>query len=499
MRKFNTTGLCIPSRHYMVDIKNRVRQIISLIDEGEYFTINRPRQYGKTTVMNEIRKEISDTYYVIDLSFEGKGDTYFSSEKNFCNSFYSDICRLLSVSGTSVETFDILSERITEICKTSDKPVVLLIDEVDKSSDNQIFLHFLGMLRSKYINSMKELDFTFKSVILAGVYDIKNLKLKLRPDDEKKRNSPWNIAADFDIDMSFNSEDIVTMLIEFESDNQTGMNITEVSQEIFENTGGYPFLVSRLCQIIQKNQFSWDRQGVLQAVKTILGEQNTLFDDIYKNIKNHSDFSKLVENIIIHGEEVPFTYYDDAIQLGVTFGILHNAQNMVKVSNRIFETLLYNIYISQNRRSELSCERSQFINNGKLDMERVLMKFQELMECEYRSEDGRFIERQGRLLFLCFLKPIINGTGSYFVEPETRSNTRMDIVVAYGGEEHIIELKVWHGESKHKDAYKQLSGYMNSRGQRKGYLVSFSFNKDKEYKAGWVDFEGKCSIFDVIV
>ena len=46
------------------------------------------------------------------------------------------------------------------------------------------------------------MNYTFHSVILAGVYDIKNLKLKLRPDAEKKYNSPWNIAADFNVDMT---------------------------------------------------------------------------------------------------------------------------------------------------------------------------------------------------------------------------------------------------------------------------------------------------------
>lgn len=35
----------------------------------------------------------------------------------------------------------------------------------------------------------------FRAVILAGVYDIKNLKLKIRPDEEHQYNSPWNIAA----------------------------------------------------------------------------------------------------------------------------------------------------------------------------------------------------------------------------------------------------------------------------------------------------------------
>jgi hypothetical protein len=52
------------------------------------------------------------------------------------------------------------------------------------------------------------------------VYDIKNLKLKLRPDGEHQYNSPWNIAARFSVDMSFSTEQIAHMLQEYEDDEQ---------------------------------------------------------------------------------------------------------------------------------------------------------------------------------------------------------------------------------------------------------------------------------------
>lgn len=68
--------------------------------------------------------------------------------------------------------------------------MVMIIDEADKSSDNQIFLSFLGMLRDKYLKREMGRDSTFHSVILSGVYDIKNLKSKLRPEEEKSITVP---------------------------------------------------------------------------------------------------------------------------------------------------------------------------------------------------------------------------------------------------------------------------------------------------------------------
>ena len=109
-------------------------------------------------------------------------------------------------------SFDLveLFETLSDICTAAAGKVVLMIDEVDQISNNQVFLDFLGQMREYYMN--REEIVTFHSVVLAGVYDIKNLRLKIRPDEVHRYNSPWNITADFDVDMSFSPKDIATML-----------------------------------------------------------------------------------------------------------------------------------------------------------------------------------------------------------------------------------------------------------------------------------------------
>ena len=105
---------------------------------------------------------------------------------------------------------------------------------------------------------------TFHSVVLARVYDIKNLKLKLRPNEEKKYNSPWNIAADFNVDMTFHAEEIAQMLGDYENDVHTGMDIKAVSREIYKFTSGYPYLVSAICKIIDERlDAGWTLDNVI--------------------------------------------------------------------------------------------------------------------------------------------------------------------------------------------------------------------------------------------
>ena len=519
MKEFNTEAICIPNLHYMVDLSDKIQQIEKLIAHGDYFTINRARQYGKTTTISTLFRKLKDKYLMIRLSFEGLGSVCFESDYNFVFNFQSIMYKGLKRSKASQEileaweeeinipkhkdAFDYLSDKITALCDMSDKEIVLMIDEVDKSSDNQVFLHFLGMLRNKYLDYKDDGDATFKSVILAGVYDIKNMKLKLRPDEEKKYNSPWNVAVDFEVDMSFSPKEIATMLQEYEEDYHTGMDITAMSEEIYKYTNGYPYLVSAICKFIAKSfNAVWTKDSVIAAVKHITNNKSPLIDSLIKNYENNLDLQTLVDRIVLQGEQFPFTATNPTVDLGITFGLFFEDNGILQIANKIFEIVLYNHIIMKNLLKSVmdTPVKSQFIDNGKLNIIRILQKFQELMKAEYRQEDEVFLEKQGRLLFLCFINPIINGTGFYYIEPETRNNERMDLVITYGGEEHIIELKIWHGEEYRKKGIAQLEEYLDSRNADRGYLLSFSFLKNKEYVCRKLDeSETTKDILEVVV
>ena len=58
MKIFTTTGVCVPNENYMVSIDDRIVKIKEMVDRGEYFTINRARQYGKTTTLNILAKAL---------------------------------------------------------------------------------------------------------------------------------------------------------------------------------------------------------------------------------------------------------------------------------------------------------------------------------------------------------------------------------------------------------------------------------------------------------
>ena len=176
-------------------------------------------QYGKTTTLRALQDHLQTEYYVISTDFQTFGSAEFEHENCFALSFADDFLHLLDENNLSVNMAEVFSHMKTciesesttyrlrklfkdlnEICQRADKPIVLMIDEIDSAANHQVFLDFLAQLRAAYLGRNRQA--ALHSVILAGVCDVKNLKRKLRPEDAHKINSPWNIAADFNVDMT---------------------------------------------------------------------------------------------------------------------------------------------------------------------------------------------------------------------------------------------------------------------------------------------------------
>lgn len=546
MKSFNVTGVCIPEKHYMVDVSDRI-QIIkdTLINQGKYFTINRARQYGKTTTLYMLEKALQDEYVVISLSFEA-ADDLFQSRYHFATGFIKKVSKRLNVLGVESNIvqkweksiskempFEDLNDRITALCQSCSKKIVLMLDEVDKSSDNQIFLSFLGLLRTKYLDMQKGEDSSFYSVILAGVYDIKNLKLKYRNGEEEKYNSPWNaredneesasllafdecsrdhmttsydIAADFGVDMSFSTRDIATMLVAYEQEHHTGMVISAIANELYAYTSGYPYLVSRLCQLIDENMqnsISWDHQGILAAVRLLLKDKNTLFDDIQKKLTDFPQLRDMLYAMLFQGITYPYHANSSLISVGEDFGFIKERNNHVVVANRIYEIWLYNLFIAEDALHDKTYEaglqaRNIFVQNGCLNMDLVMQKFLEHFTEVYANSTDTFVEENGRRLFLLYLKPIINGTGNYYIESRTISMGRTDVIIDYLGKRYVVELKIWHGDEYNERGEKQLIQYLDDYHLKRGYLLSFNFNKKKKVGLQEMHFADK-TIVEVVV
>jgi hypothetical protein len=104
------------------------------------------------------------------------------------------------------------------------------------------------------------------------------------------------------------------------------------------------------------------------------------------------------------------------------------------------------------------------------------------MKHERSEKRETFLESDGRLLFLAFISPIINGTGFAFKEVQGGEEKRFDIVLTYNKKMYIIELKIWRGEEYHNKGLTQLGEYLEQYNLDEGYLLVFDFRKEQSKK-----------------
>ena len=502
----------------MVDLSEKIREIKQLVDEGKYFVINRARQYGKTTILFMLSKILQDEYIVINLDFQDLEDGNFTNGGEFSKSFARLVLDAFEFDGLALpdiiaRQFEKLNETASSEVKMDElfrifrnwfneeiKPVVLIIDEVDTATNNQVFIDFLANLRSLYLKKEKNPKInTFQSVILAGVTDIKHMRSKIRYETEHRVNSPWNIAADFDIDMSLSETGIKGMLDDYEADHHTGMNTAVIAKSIREYTNGYPFLVSKICQTIDTKlvpekfpdlSAAWTDNGFTEAIKIILSENNnSLFNSLTGKLTNYPKLRNSLRAVLMRGETLTWLPYDEEQQQLFMYGFICNNHNTVAISNRIFEMLLYTHFIGESNQNndlkQIASEmKSSFIEaDGSLNIPAIMEHFIKEHNRIHGENTEKFLEKEGRERFITYVSAIINGTGTYSIEEQTRDQRRMDLVIHYLGRRYIIELKIWRGERYNAKGEQQIIDYLNYWGLSTGYMLSFNFNKNKDFNA----------------
>lgn len=365
-RTFNINGVCRPDRHYMAGLRTRLAAIRKMVDAGAYFTMNRPRQYGKTTILRALADDLKDDYTVISLDFQRMSHADFNNEISFVHGLAREIVRRSRLPGLVPEK---IREDLTKLanpsdvnvrmaqmfdcfstwCERSDKPVVLVIDEVDTASNNQVFLDFLAQLRAAYLE--QDLIPAFWSVILAGVHDVRSMRRKIRKEQDHRENSPWNIAADFRIDMEFSTEEIARMLKDYENDHHTGMDIGRMASLLYNYTSGYPYLVSWLCKCMDEHigssgaypdqHAAWTEDGFLSAVKILLEDNNPLFDSLINKLEQFPELNTVISRLLFQGQSIPYNADDTAVRNAIMFGFVKIQDSSVQIANRLFEIYLH--------------------------------------------------------------------------------------------------------------------------------------------------------------
>jgi len=368
MKKFNTTGVCIPEKHYMADVSKKIREIEKMVEAGKYFIISKPHQTGKTTILYLLRKSLEKmNYIVINITFEDFDQSIFSSTSDFCREFIltirdrlkfngdTELVNLLEKEVDNIDDFLNLSYLITNLIEKSEKRVVLIIDDVDKGYINQLFFDFLEMLQAKFNLAQAERVKTFHSIILAGMHNINDIMIN-DSSNEIIYNSIWNIASEFNIDFELEIKEIASMLREYSAERNIELNADEFVEKLYYYTSGHPFLVSKLVEviddeIIQDNENRWQEKYLDQAVELILNRKLLHFDILIKNMGKVSELEEMCEKIVIDGRIINYAIVNSVIKQGKTYGLFRKQNGIIKIHNKIYKKRIHNYLANRNNGS----------------------------------------------------------------------------------------------------------------------------------------------------
>ena len=95
------------------------------------------------------------------------------------------------------------------------------------------------------------------------------------------------------------------------------------------------------------------------------------------------------------------------------------------------------------------------------------------------------------MVFLAFMKPILNGYGYDFKEVQISEERRLDVTITFYQHKYVAELKIWRGPAAHKEGLDQLSYYLDRLHLTEGYLVIFDHSAVKTWHSEWITYKDK--------
>ena len=126
---------------------------------------------------------------------------------------------------------------------------------------------------------------------------------------------------------------------------------------------------------------AWTTEGVLEAVKMLVSEKNTLFESLIGKLNAYQDLKEMIYLLLFQGQVILYNADDAATDILLMFGFVKVKNGTLQIANRIFETRLYNYFLTlpealNREMCKLAVlDKNLFVQDGQLDVERILEKF----------------------------------------------------------------------------------------------------------------------------
>ncbi len=509
-RYFNTAGPIVPREHYNVDPLHRLAldELLSLIRQNKYFVLHAPRQTGKTSLlfalMDYLNKEgkYKSLYVNLESGQAARGDAEKgikmllagfaqAAEIYLKDSFIGENWEAIYAKNSFGMA---LNATLVQWCRQSDKPVVLLLDEVD-SLVGDTLISVLRQLRSGYTHRPALFP---QSVILCGVRDVRDYRI--HSDSEKEiitGGSAFNIKA-ASLRMGNFDNDEIKLLFQQHTTEAGQPFHKDVFPLVWELTEGQPWLVNALAYEAcfnlpegrdRETEISADM--ILKAKENLILRRETHLDQLTDKLKEQR-VRDVIEPILAGSDNIG-NIPQDSIEYVEDLGLIKRVPQLA-IANGIYQEIIPRA-LTYSAQAQITHDGSWYVDtDGRLDMIKLLTAFQDFFRknIEHWEQGMDYKEAGPQLLLQAFLQRIVNGGGRVDREYGL-GRMRTDLLVTWplkkgnskgsskenqkgnqkGKQEVVMEIKIRYGslENTIEKGLEQTRAYMDKCGTTEGYLL----------------------------
>ena len=501
---FNTAGPTKPDLHYHLDPLARVDwpEIQHLIATQRYFVLHAPRQTGKTTTLLAMMKALNEggryacAYANIEGAQAARGDAT-QGIPAACDAVASAIGVYLQ--NTQPKQWleqhlhkpaqNLLSDLLAQWARTSAKPTVLLLDEVDALVGDTL-ISLLRQIRAGYAQRP---EFFPQSIVLCGVRDVRDYRMHQEGAEVITGGSAFNIKAESLRMGNFTPEE--TQALWLQHTQATGQVFdAAIFPELWADTEGQPWLVNALGhEVTWKNKAARERSRPIslvdyqQARERLIYSRATHLDQLSDKLREPR-VQSVMSAIIASKDELDLgSINPDDQQYVADLGLIVTRPS-VRISNRIYREVIPRelTWVAQTRISNQ--EQSWYVTPAhRLDMPKLLAAFQQFFRehADIWSQGFDYKEAAPQLIMQAFLQRIINGGGRINREYGL-GRKRTDLFIEwpidpaqgmYGPLQRVvIELKIQRGalEPVLAKGLEQTADYVARVGADEAHLVIFN-------------------------
>lgn len=510
-RFFNTAGPQKPDINYSIEPLSRfdLEEMLVLIRQQRYFVLHAPRQTGKTSCMLALRDYLNEhgDYIAVYANVEG-GQASRNDKATVIKSTIDTLTgemRLIMkddkadkacAAVQNIGSDSMLSQFLSLLCQSLDKPLVLILDEIDALVGDSL-VSVLRQIRSGYANRPNAFP---QTIILCGVRDVRDYRIVLSNQDIITGGSAFNIKAESLRLGNLSKEEIRELYMQHTR--ETGQAFDELCFPLVWNaTEGQPWLVNALGhEVTYKMKENRDRtvriipEMIDRAIEHIIYRRDTHIDILIDKLLEPR-VRKVIQPILANEDEIDESLIpSDDLQYVIDLGLVKRERGKpIRIANGIYREIIPRELTWSTQ--EMLVQQPQWYQNAdsSINMEKLLLDFQQFFRQNADAWIGRFdyAEAGPQLLLQAFLQRIVNG-GGYIDREYGLGRKRTDLLIRkpltdhYGGpvQRIVLELKIKRGDLDKviEKGLEQTAEYMDTVGSvDEGHLIIFDRSKEKTW------------------